>query len=249
MSPTSGSAISVSRRISPGAFIPISITACVSSPASPRSVSGTPIRLFRLPCVLRTRSARRAVRGWRRASPWWSSCRSSPVTARTHGATTAPEVGGEVLERAQRVADLEHARHRCPTAARGARDDEPRSARGDRGSRESVRVVMLARERHEELARRRAWRVSVAIPRERLAAAAPRDRWRRSRAATSASSHDQGARCVVAAAVVTNGPPRLGADPTRKPRPREHATRDRAIVERTLLGADDLVVLVSACRR
>ena len=45
-----------------------------SSPVRRSSVSGRPIRLFSLPCVLRTPAGRRARR-WPRPSPWSSSCR------------------------------------------------------------------------------------------------------------------------------------------------------------------------------
>jgi hypothetical protein len=63
-----GAAMRASTAISPGWFMPISITAAWCCARRRNSVSGTPMSLFRLPRVARAASPKAAAR-MRRSSP------------------------------------------------------------------------------------------------------------------------------------------------------------------------------------
>ena len=149
MTPTSGAAISASRQISPGSFMPISTTATRLVAARRSSVSGRPIRLFRLPCVFSTaRGAERRsriagqhllgrglavaagdrdARGARRRRRWngrqvaerRAACRATTITPHGGGAPS-----GAALDehRAARRAPPRRATKACPSCV------SPRSA-------------------------------------------------------------------------------------------------------------------------
>ena len=146
MTPTSGAAISVRRAISPDAFMPISSTATASSPARRKSVSGTPTRLFSLPCVLSTRAAGQRLLEDRGEHLLGGRLAVAAGDGDHAPAPAAAGPGGEIAERAQGVGDDDgaHRDRRRPAGDRPAprRRRAParrRRRRGRRGSRRAAR--------------------------------------------------------------------------------------------------------------